>query len=250
MNYDALQKDYYAKQVERVEVLRCKIVERGDAATVGRVIPEDDDLVLGTGRRLNMAVMFIDLCRFSGRAAESLSDQDMLLRVLNLFFTEMVRLAEDYGGTVEKNTGDGLMAYFEDRGGTPAEDGCKRAVACALTMMHANMNLINPIITGSGSEAIQFRVCIDYGPVTIARLGAAGRFGALVAVGTTSNVASKMLADAGPGEILLGENVVKRLPSAWSGWWSLKKADTGWLYTSSNTPYRFFLYTGRWKNPL
>jgi len=38
-----------------------------------------------------------------------------MLRVLNLFFTEMIRIVEDYGGAVEKNTGDGLMAYFEDR---------------------------------------------------------------------------------------------------------------------------------------
>ena len=42
----------------------------------------------------------------------------MLLAALNLFFSELVKVAEDYGGTVEKNTGDGLMAYFDERWST------------------------------------------------------------------------------------------------------------------------------------
>jgi class 3 adenylate cyclase len=37
--------------------------------------------------------------------------------VLNLHCSEMTRVAEEYGGTVEKNTGDDLMAYFEDNSG-------------------------------------------------------------------------------------------------------------------------------------
>ena len=69
----------------------------------------------------------------------------MLLRVFDFFFTEMIRIAEDYGGTVEKNTGDGLMAYFEDGGGH-RESGAKRAVACALTMMDTTSWLINPVL--------------------------------------------------------------------------------------------------------
>ena len=32
--------------------------------------------------------------------------------MLSLFFSEMIRVVGDYGGTVEKNTGDGIMAYF------------------------------------------------------------------------------------------------------------------------------------------
>jgi class 3 adenylate cyclase len=78
-----------------------------------------------------MAVMFIDICDFSIRPMESLEEQDLTLRVLNLFFTEMIKVAEDYGGNIEKNTGDGLMVYFNDGEGSPAEKGAKRAVAAA-----------------------------------------------------------------------------------------------------------------------
>lgn len=74
-----------------------------------------------------MAIMFLGISDFSSRPAESSAEQLTLLVALNFFFGEMIRIAEDYGGTVEKNTGDGLMAYFEDAGGNPPEVGTKRA---------------------------------------------------------------------------------------------------------------------------
>jgi len=91
MDYDLLPPAYWQEQIERVEELRKKIVKRGDPVSDGRTVPDDDDLVIGTGRRLNMAVMFLDLCKFSGRPSETDSEQDMMLRVLNLFFTEMIK---------------------------------------------------------------------------------------------------------------------------------------------------------------
>ena len=113
---------------------------------------------------------------FSSRRSETEEEQELLLRILNLFFTEMIKIAEDYGGTMEKNTGDGLMAYFEDGGGEPREGGAKRAVACSLTMMAANEHLIKPILLATPVPELQFRISIDYGNVTVARLGAARRF--------------------------------------------------------------------------
>lgn len=148
-----------------------------------------------------MAIVFLDICDFSDRPSETLAEQELLLRVFNLFFTELIRIAEDYGGTVEKNTGDGLMAYFEEGGGDPPEDACKRAVAAALTMFYAKDKLINPLLSNSNIQPIVFRMGVDYGPVTVADVGAARRFRSLVAIGTTANVASKMLNRAGPNEL-------------------------------------------------
>jgi len=137
MDYDRLTQTYWNAQIARVIEVRDKIIEREGAIAAGRVVPGDEDLTIGTGRRLDMAVMFLDVCSFSGRPSETPAEQELMLQVLNLFFTEMVKIAEEYGGVVEKNTGDGLMAYFNDNDGTPPESGCKRAVACALTMMQS-----------------------------------------------------------------------------------------------------------------
>lgn len=246
MDYEGLQAGYWRSQCERIEELRRKISARPKVGE-GRIVPDDDSLSLGDGRRLPMAVMFLDICGFSGRGMETTDEQDMTLRILNLFFTEMIRIAEEYGGTVEKNTGDGLMAYFEDNAGTPTEKGTKRAVTCALTMLAANEHLINPILRATPTKEIEFRISIEYGVVTIARLGPARRFNANVAIGTTANFASKMLRYAKSGDIVLGQVAKEQLPMDWQAQWTeLVPEQTGWVYRINGNPYPIYRYTGRW----
>ena len=246
MDFNGLQTTYWQQQIARVDRVREQIAARLNI-TAGRTIPDSSDLAIATGRRLSVAIMFLDISGFSNRPAETEEEQATQMAALNLFFSEMTKIAEDYGGTVEKNTGDGLMAYFEDGSASSPENGSHRAVACALTMFAAGDILINPILIRSGIDQIRFRVCIDHGNVTIAKLGAPRRFNAIVAIGTTANLASKMLSVAKSGEVLLGENVKKALPVDWqTSWTSLHTYKTGWVYRSTNLPYSFYLYNGRW----
>lgn len=247
MNYDALDDNYWTKQRERVEQLRKNISNRPKVGD-GRVVPEDESLSIGDGKRLSMAIMFIDICGFSSRAMETLDEQDMMLRVLNLYFTEMIRIAEEYGGNVEKNTGDGLLVYFNDDEGTPSESGPKRAVACALTMFAATQHLINPIVVASHMQPIEFRVSIDYGVVTVARIGAPRRFNANAVIGAAANFASKMLRHARAGDIVIGESAKVLLPFDWQIQWTTPLPEsTGWVYRNDNRPYLLYRYIGRWK---
>ncbi len=171
-----------------------------------------------------------------------------MLRILNLFFTEMIRIIEDYGGAVEKNTGDGLMAYFEDRSAVdPGANSVKRALACALTMDATNEWLIAPVLRATGVPMLQFRTTMDYGPVTIARIGPAKRFNANVAIGNTANFASRMLGLVGAGQIAVGSSAFARVPDEWrTAWCELAPIDTGWTYTGGSIPYPLYLYKGRW----
>lgn len=246
MDYDGLQDSYWRSQCERVEQLRQKICVRPKIGD-GRSVPDDEALSLGDGRRLSMAVMFLDICGFSSREMETIEEQDLMLRVLNLFFSEMIRIVEEYGGNVEKNTGDGLMVYFNDGEGTPPENGTKRGVASALTMFEANNYLIKPILRATPTKEIEFRISIDYGSVTVARLGPPRRFNANVAIGATANFASKMLRHAGPGEIVLGEGAKNQLPGDWQVLWTERMlVETGWVYRLSGQPYPLYKYKGRW----
>lgn len=251
MTYDRLTQSYWDNQIARIKRVLEHIVSRPQAVVPGRVIPEPDELALGTGRSLFAAVMFTDISGFSARPSSSYEQQAALLQVMNLYFSEMITVAEEYFGTVEKNTGDGLMAYFEDNAGEPKETACKRALSCALTMMYVTENAINLVLEQSQIDPIKFRIAIDYGHVTIAQLGAKRRFGGLVAIGATANIASKMLGSAQPGDILIGENVYGALPSVWkTRWCVLQSATTGWVYVHTQAPYRFYRYTGRWIGPL
>lgn len=249
MDYTKLTESYWNKQKDRLSSLISKINEDPITATLGRIVPAEEDLTLGTGRTLRAAVMFTDICGFSVRRADLQSDQNVLLNILNLYFSEMIRIAEEYGGTVEKNTGDGLMAYFEDNTGEPPEKGCQRAISAALTMIYVNDHAISEVLTSSGIDPIKFRVGIDYGTITIAQIGAPRRFGGLVAIGTTANIASKMLSKASDGEILIGANVHQELPSTRQQWCHAH-AESGFIYVSDGRPYWLYKYTGRWMGPM
>ncbi len=244
MNYDAFELQYNQTQLDRIKTSLEQI--RQAEASPGRVIPDENALVIGDGRRLGMAIMFLDICSFSARLLETEVEQHLMMKALNLFFTEMVRIAEDYGGTVEKNTGDGLMAYFEDNGGEPPTSGSKRAVSCGLTMFRAATNFVNPVLKVSNVQEIQFRIGIDHGNVTIAKLGAARRFNSIVAVGATANVASKMLRFAGPSEMIIGDTVKKHLPVSWHQYAQALNESSGWIYRTTGQPYPFYKYVGRW----
>ena len=249
-SYDGLPQAYWTNQVERVERLRDRIRDRS-AANTGRTVPAETDLVIGTGRRLDAAVMFIDIAGFSRRRSVTAEEQEMMLRVLNLFMTEMIRIIEEYGGHVEKNTGDGLLVYFEQGGAAFEPNSAKRAVACALTMSAANEYLIKPVLRASGVAPLEFRTTIDYGTITVARIGAPRRFNANVAIGNIANFVSKMLGVVGPEQIGIGANARARLPIYWQQTWTEPSGlETEWFYGGSAVPYPLYFYIGRWVNLL
>ena len=244
MNYNALEEKYWTEQVARVESLRRRIVSRAEVAP-GVTIPDDDDLVIGTGRVLSATILFVDISGFSRRPCATPRDQELMLRVLNLYFTQMVRLVEDYSGHVEKNTGDGLMAYFVDdvrRGATSTHV----AMACALTMDAVNRHLISPVMRATGIDPIAYRTSMDAGSVTIARMGAPRRFNAITAIGNVANFAASILKLIEPGEIALGASAQASLPEEWRRWTEWSPRPTGWTYMGAATPYPMYLYRGRW----
>lgn len=247
-NTEYFTKVYRDKQLQRTLATLNRIVDR-DAVSTGRVIPAAEDIPIYDGRRLEATVMFLDISKFSQRPAWTEEEQVVLLRVLSLFFTEMIRVVEDYGGVVEKNTGDGLMAYFVRH----PEDTIsvqQRALSAALTMFYAADNFINPVLKSSSLPPLDFRICMDHGPITVAKVGSARGFNGIVAIGTTANIASKMLTVADPNTILMGTMALAGIPASWQQAWArFKTSDTGWFYRNNGQPYVFWTYIGRWVEP-
>lgn len=242
-------KAYRDKQLARNLGVLDKIVRR-EPVSSGRVIPAAEDISIYDGRQIDATVMFLDISRFSQRPGWTIQEQEQLLRILSLFFTEMIRIVEDFGGEVEKNTGDGLMAYFV-KGTQDAVSAQQRAVEAAITMFYAADNFINPILARSGIDKVRFRVCMDHGPITVAKVGLARGFNGIVAIGTTANIASKMLSSAEPNSILIGEKVVIGLPEEWRNRWvRFKTSDTGWYHRESGSSYSYWEYVGRWLEPI
>lgn len=242
---DRFSNTYYAFQRGRIERNRQRIQETNRAVVPGFVIPAPEHLPIGRGRRLEAAILFLDISGFTQRPSETFEEQDSQVRALSLFFSEMIRIVSDHGGTVEKNTGDGIMAYF-GRPNKSAPETRQRALVCAKYMFLAADQLINPVIAASGIEPLKFRVCLDFGFITVARLGAAQRFNHIVAVGNAANRTSKMLAHARAGELLLGDAMLDGISASWRQvFLEHTGTESGWVYHDGR-PYHFWKYIGRW----
>lgn len=241
-------KSYRTTQRDRVAATAMKISSRSNLRP-GRVIPDADDLAIHEGRFLNAAVLFLDISGFTGRPQETRDQQEQLLQGLSLFFTEAIRVVEDFGGVVEKNTGDWLMAYFAREAD---EDASKelRSLTAAITLFDAMSGgpdaPLSTELWKFGVEPFRFRICIDSGPLTVAKMGAAQRFNGVVAIGTTANLACKMLNVAQAGEIMIGNNVATSLPEDWRQYLARSDHETGYQYTLTGLPYYYWYYTGRW----
>jgi class 3 adenylate cyclase len=239
---------YWEDAIARVRGTLSEIVSRRRPTMPGRVVPSDS-LAIGTGRQLSLAVAFIDICGFSRIQCSTPGEQEAVLATLNLFLTEAISIATDYGGTVEKNTGDGLMAYYPAQELGSEVAACRAAVEASLTLFYVTDNLINPILVNSRLRPILFRVGIDFGTVTVANMGASRRFKGIMAIGTVASVAAKMLDAAGPSQILVGGCVPPRLPPGWQLFCKLHQLSTSFVWYGTNVPYPYYQYTGRWKGP-
>lgn len=234
---------YRSKQEIRTRSLVSALLARGDAVRTGRVVPEDGDLAIGAGRRFDATVMFLDICGSSGRGSDDHGAQSALLLAFSVFFAEMIRIIEDHGGTVEKNTGDGLMAYFDK--GQAGRSAQTTAAMAAMTMLATAERLIDPLAGRLELDRFPFRICLDHGPITVAEVGAPRGFRGIVAIGSTANIASKMLAIADEDSIFMGRAVVDGLPVEWLGYVG-DEGMTGFHYAATGANYPCYRFTGRW----
>jgi adenylate cyclase len=139
-----------------------------------------------------------------------------------------------HGGDFEKNTGDGLMAYFKD--GSEAE--CtQRAVDAAVTMHCYNDQVISPKLKALGLPEIKFRVGIETGLITIANVGVRGDHHSLVAIGNVPNIACKLMNLIPNGGIVVGSYTRNLLPQEWQKETNSIGPLPGYVLQGTSTPY-------------
>ena len=227
---------YITEIIERCDKRIDVLQDRIEGVAAGRVMPDLDQVTIGSGKHFNLAVLFLDICGFSSRPNWTQEEQKHVLRFMNIFMAEMLNVVRDFGGTYEKNTGDGLMAYFGDGVGTDAER-VQPAVEAALVMHYINDQLMTPWFQKKQIEPARFRVGIDVGPTTIARVGLRGDNNSIVAIGTTANVACKLMNLIPNGGICVGHQVHENLPHNWAQTCRQCDQPTGFVYRVTGNPY-------------
>ncbi|MCV7366634.1 adenylyl cyclase [Mycolicibacterium duvalii] len=142
-----------------------------------------------------MTVLFADVVGSMKLAAEL--DPERLRDIMNDLFNRSAAVVQRYQGTMDKFTGDGLMALF----GAPMalEDHALRACIAALEIQAVARGLAEEVAHRDGVD-VQLRVGLNSGEVIVGDIGAGpGRY---TAVGHAVGMAQRMEAAAAPGTVL------------------------------------------------
>jgi class 3 adenylate cyclase len=114
-----------------------------------------------------------------------------------------------YSGTLERYAGDGVMVIFNDP--VPVENPALQAVLMALEM-RGGIDALTEKWRRLGHD-IGFGIGIAHEYATLGTIGFEGRFD-YAAIGTVSNVASRLCDEAKPGQILISPRVLVAVKDA------------------------------------
>ncbi len=152
---------------------------------VAELIAHPEKLELG-GEKREISVLFSDLHDFT-TISEKLPPE-ILVQLLNEYFSEMTEIILAEGGTIDKYVGDAIMAEF----GSPLSfpDHADRAV-CAALKMQRRLRELRPIWAAKGLPELVCRIGINTGSVIIGNMGSNRVFDYTV-IGKAVNLAARL----------------------------------------------------------
>jgi class 3 adenylate cyclase/putative methionine-R-sulfoxide reductase with GAF domain len=172
------------------------------------------DLIVASGsekqlesHRREITALFCDLRGFTGFSESS--DPEDVMALLAEYHAAIGTIINKYSGTLERYAGDGVMVIFNDP--VPVENPALQAVLMALDMRTAIEALMEKWrLLG---HDIGFGIGIAHGFATLGTIGFEGRRD-YAAIGTVSNVASRLCDEAKPSQILISPRVLLAVDKA------------------------------------
>ncbi|MDQ4035856.1 MAG: response regulator [Chloroflexota bacterium] len=204
--------DFLSKPFDEIELaarirslLRTKALQDRLAELLGLYVSEsvaaealrDPYAVSLGGDRRHATTLFADVRGYTTLVAEEAPE--VTLDLLNRYLTVVSDAVENEGGTVADLLGDGIFAFF----GAPVmhSDDPARAVRAALAMQAAVGSIDIPSMPG---VRLQAGIGITTGEVIAGNVGSQRRMHYAV-VGEPVNIAARLQAAAGPGQILIDQ---------------------------------------------
>ncbi|MFY9919031.1 MAG: adenylate/guanylate cyclase domain-containing protein [Mycobacterium sp.] len=153
-----------------------------------------------------VTVLFADVVHSMDIAAAV--GPERLREIMADVFDRSVAVVRRYDGTVDKFTGDGIMAMF----GAPIalEDHALRACMAALEIQAETAKLATEVIGRDGID-LQLRIGLNSGQVIAGEIGSAAA--SYTAVGEQVGLAQRMEAAAPPGGVMLSESTARLVES-------------------------------------
>jgi adenylate cyclase len=211
------------ERTDEVEKLNQQLEQRvadqvGEIERMGRLRrflpPQVADLIVASGtekqlesHRREITALFCDLRGFTGFTESA--DAEDVMALLRDYHATIGEIIIKYSGTLERYAGDGVMVVFNDP--VPVDNPALRAVQMALETREA-MGALTEKWRQLGHD-LGFGIGIAHGFATLGTIGFEGRFD-YAAIGTVSNVASRLCDEAKPGQILISPRVFMAVKDA------------------------------------
>jgi class 3 adenylate cyclase len=124
------------------------------------------------------------------------------MALLKDYHAAMGPIVARFEGTIDHYSGDGIMVFFNDP--VPTQDPARRAIDMAVAMREAAQDLLRT--WRRHGHDIGFGVGISQGYATLGQIGFAERMD-YTAIGTVTNLAARLCAEAKDGQILVSRRV-------------------------------------------
>ena len=211
------------ERTEEVEKLNQQLEQRvadqvGEIERMSRLRrfppPQVADLIVASGsekqlesHRREITALFRDLRGFTGFTEST--DAEDVMALLRDYHAAIGEIIIKYNGTLERYAGDGVMVVFNDP--VPVENPALQAVLMALEVRDA-IGALTEKWRRWGHD-LGFGIGIAHGFAMLGSIGFEGRFD-YAAIGTVSNVASRLCDEAKPGQILISPRVLMKVENA------------------------------------
>jgi class 3 adenylate cyclase len=151
-------------------------------------------------QRKKLTVFFSDIKDFT--ASTSRWQPEDIRFLLNSYFSEMSKLAHEYGGTLDKFIGDGMMVFFGDPDTLGVKEDALQCVRMALAMQR-RMTELQSLWREMGSDkTFQIRCGVHTGYCDVGNFGSDMRMDYTI-IGSEVNKAARLEQASDPGGILI-----------------------------------------------
>jgi adenylate cyclase len=190
--------DRVSDQVSQIE--RMRRLKRFLSPQLAELIVDSGDESFLESHRREIVVVFCDLRGFTPFAEAS--EPEEVMGVLGEYHAALGDLIFRFEGTLERFAGDGLMVFFNDP--VRCDDGPARAIRMSVAMRTRVRGLAES--WARQGHDLSLGIGIAQGYATLGRIGFEGRHD-YAAIGSVTNLASRLCDDAAPWQILVTERV-------------------------------------------